>query len=148
MSVADELPALVAEYPQWRFWHGFRSDGRPGDLMAVRRRRLSDAELGAGLAMTLPMGVFGPPLAEQLARQRQIEERAAGVGPAGDAREHSLPFGVASGMMVEALREALMEYGLLRSGVRAIIFNASARFERLFDELGAPDRDDEHDLAG
>lgn len=74
---------LQTEWPGWNFW---LTDG--GTVMATRRRYLSTAEIRAGLALTLPDGVTGPPLVEQLAIQQEIEAQLAesvdAAGPAND----------------------------------------------------------------
>lgn len=66
----SRLAEFQGAWPQWRVWRT-----TAGTLMATRRRDLSDAELAAGLAMTLPAGVCGPSLPDQLAEQAAIEER-------------------------------------------------------------------------
>ena len=52
-------------------------DGSPATLMATRRRPLTQAELDAGLAYTLPMGFFGD-LRTQLAEQTERERALSG----------------------------------------------------------------------
>ena len=77
MTPKHDSERLQREFPSWRFWYGRRSDGQPGDLMATRRRVLSDAEMRAGLAHTLPMGLTVD-LYEQLLRQSAIEHDLCG----------------------------------------------------------------------
>lgn len=64
---------LSVEYPGWKIWS---TDG--GVLMASRRRALTDAEVAAGLARTLPYG--DDDLAGQLAEQARIERALSGAG--------------------------------------------------------------------
>jgi hypothetical protein len=73
------IEQIAAEFPAWRFWRGKRADGKPGELMATRRRYLTAAELAAGLAITLPMGLFGD-LRTQLAEQAELERAFAERG--------------------------------------------------------------------
>jgi hypothetical protein len=69
---------IAAQFPRWRIWRGRRDDGGPGDVMATRRRRgLTDAELAAGLADTLPMGLSND-LCAQLAEQERLERALGG----------------------------------------------------------------------
>ena len=71
------IDQIAAQFPHWHIWRGRREDGTPGDLMATRRRDLTQAELDAGLARTLPMGFFGDlrtQLAEQERRERALSE--------------------------------------------------------------------------
>jgi hypothetical protein len=72
----ETIEQFSAEFPHWRFWCSRDGDGRPEELMATRRRDLTQAELDAGLASTLPMG-HGADLREQLAEQAE-RERALG----------------------------------------------------------------------
>jgi hypothetical protein len=65
----SSVPELKNDWPAWHIWV---TDA--GTIMATRRRDLTDDELRAGLAMTLPLGVTGPPLTEQLLRQQHIED--------------------------------------------------------------------------
>jgi hypothetical protein len=69
MDQRSSVPELKSDWPAWHIWV---TDA--GSIMATRRRDLTDEELRAGLAMTLPMGVTGPPLPEQLRRQQTIED--------------------------------------------------------------------------
>ena len=69
MNPRSSVPELKSDWPAWHFWV---TDA--GSIMATRRRDLTDDELKAGLAMTLPMGVAGPPLIDQLLRQQTIED--------------------------------------------------------------------------
>jgi len=50
------LADVAAEFPAWHIWRG--RDGRGADQgwFATRRRRLTQAETGAGLAATLSAG--------------------------------------------------------------------------------------------
>lgn len=74
---------LQTEWPGWHFWLTDQNN-----VMATRRRYLTTAEIKAGLASTLPDGVTGPPLVEQLATQQEIEtqltESVDAAGPAND----------------------------------------------------------------
>ena len=74
------LAELAAEFPGWHVWRG--RDGRGADQgwFATRRRRLSAAQVAAGLAATLSAG-DAESLHGMLAQQRVIEERAAGALP-------------------------------------------------------------------
>jgi hypothetical protein len=73
------IEQITAQFPRWHVWRGRRGDGTPGDLMATRDRSdLTDAELAAGLAVTLPLGLSGD-LRAQLAEQERLE-RALGGG--------------------------------------------------------------------
>jgi len=74
------LAELAAESPGWHVWCG--RDGRGADQgwLATRRRRLSAAQIAAGLAATLSAG-DPESLHGMLAQQRVIEERAAGGLP-------------------------------------------------------------------
>jgi hypothetical protein len=68
---------LAAQYPNWNIYLTRHQDGSPAALMATRRRHLTQAELDAGLALTLPMGFFGDlrtQLAEQEQRERALRE--------------------------------------------------------------------------
>lgn len=76
-SSDDDVQEFAAEFPGWRFWRGHDCAGRPGDLMATRTRHLTDAELSAGLACTLPVGVVGD-LREQLVDQAKREAGLSG----------------------------------------------------------------------
>jgi hypothetical protein len=69
MYQRSSVSELKSDWPTWHIWV---TDA--GSIMAARRRDLTDDELRAGLAMTLPMGVAGPPLLEQLLRQQTIED--------------------------------------------------------------------------
>ena len=73
------LAELAAESPGWHVWRG--RDGRGADQgwYATRRRRLSAAQVAAGLAATLSAG-DAESLHGMLA-QRVSEERAAGRLP-------------------------------------------------------------------
>ncbi|GAA3217055.1 hypothetical protein [Actinocorallia longicatena] len=67
-----EREDLAARYPGWRFWrtrHGVELKG----LMATRRRDLSEKEIAAGLAQSLPYGLTES-LDSQLARQDRLEK--------------------------------------------------------------------------
>jgi hypothetical protein len=75
---AEEIIELSADWPGWRFWRTRGGNGRPGTVMATRRRDLTDAELYAGLAVTLPMGYDGD-LRKQLHIQ-SLREEALGRG--------------------------------------------------------------------
>ena len=76
----DESTALAADFPSWHVWQARRGDGTPGDLMATRRRDLSDEEMRRGLARTLPMG-YGTDLRTQLAEQVRLEDALGGDAP-------------------------------------------------------------------
>ena len=69
---------LEAQYPNWNIYPTRHDDGTPGVLMATRRRHLTQTELDAGLAYTLPMGYFGD-LPTHLA-ERQRRQNALGGG--------------------------------------------------------------------
>lgn len=75
----DELvEQLQRQYPAWNIWRARRDDELPGDLMATRRRSLTNDELAAGLARTLPIGFHGDlptQLAEQAATESDLDER-------------------------------------------------------------------------
>ncbi|MCD0447792.1 hypothetical protein LO762_01070 [Actinocorallia sp. API 0066] len=51
--------------------------------------------------------------------------------------ERLIPFGLAVGMMEEAMREAMVEAGYLTGSAEAVTRSASARLERLLDALDA-----------
>jgi hypothetical protein len=68
-----ERRALAAEFPEWHLWCSRGGDGEPCALMATRRRVLTDTEIHAGLARTLPMGFHGD-LRTQLAEQAERED--------------------------------------------------------------------------
>ena len=70
---------LEAQYPNWNIYVTRHPDGSPAALMATRRRHLTQAELDAGLALTLPMGFFGD-LRAQLAEQERAGTRPPGAG--------------------------------------------------------------------
>jgi len=74
------LAELAAVFPGWHVWRG--RDGRGADQgwFATRRRRLSAAQIAAGLAAMLSAG-DPESLHGMLAQQRVIEERAAGGLP-------------------------------------------------------------------
>jgi hypothetical protein len=74
------LAELAAEFPGWHVWRG--RDGRGADQgwFATWRRRLSAAQVAAGLVATLSAG-DPESLHGMLAQQRAIEERAAGAVP-------------------------------------------------------------------
>lgn len=77
MNATDEaLDKLQAAFPGWRIWRTQDASG-PGELMATRRRALSDGEVEAGLARTLPMG-HNPDLRAQLADQARREDTMGG----------------------------------------------------------------------
>jgi hypothetical protein len=75
---AEAAEQIAAEHPGWNVYATRHPDGTPAALMATRRRYLTQAELNAGLARTLPMGFFGD-LRAQLAEQEQ-RERALSEG--------------------------------------------------------------------
>lgn len=79
MTSDPDVSKLAEEFPNWRFWRGRTRTDEPGDLMATRRRDLSDHELRAGLALTLPLGVVAD-LRSQLVDQAKRED-ALGEGP-------------------------------------------------------------------
>jgi hypothetical protein len=62
---------IAEEHPSWHIWRS-RNGDQPGELMATRRRNLTDHEMNTGLAQTLPMG-YGTDLREQLAEQARRE---------------------------------------------------------------------------
>lgn len=77
-ATLPEAAEPAREFPGWRIW---RSDG--GSWMAIRRRRLTDAEMCAGCYPTvhgdLPDG--GTSLArlrQEMTEQRDIEQRVSG----------------------------------------------------------------------
>jgi hypothetical protein len=70
---AAEWRALAEEFPEWHLWCSRGGDGEPRALMATRRRMLTDTEIDAGLARTLPMGFHGD-LRTQLAEQAERED--------------------------------------------------------------------------
>jgi hypothetical protein len=73
----ETIEQFNTEFPNWRFWFSRDGGGRPDELMATRRRDLTEAELDAGLACTLPMG-RGADLRTQLAEQAERENALGG----------------------------------------------------------------------
>ena len=73
----EPLADLAADFPGWHIWRG--RDGRGADKgwYATRQRRLSAAELDAGLAATLSADDAGS-LRGRLAQQQVIEARTGG----------------------------------------------------------------------
>jgi hypothetical protein len=69
----SERRALAAQFPEWHLWCSRDVAGEPCALMATRRRVLTDVEMDAGLARTLPMGFFGD-LRKQLTEQAERED--------------------------------------------------------------------------
>ncbi|MDX6738489.1 hypothetical protein [Actinocorallia sp. A-T 12471] len=51
--------------------------------------------------------------------------------------ERMIPFGLAVGLMEEAMREAMAAAGYLRGSADSITRDASARLERLLEDLDA-----------
>ena len=76
-TTEEAMEQLAAEFPGWRFWCSQDGDS-PGELMATRRRDLTDAEVAAGLARTLPMGHNADLLRAQLAEQARLEDAMGG----------------------------------------------------------------------
>lgn len=74
---APTLAGLAVTFPGWHIWRG--RDGRGADKgwYATRRRRLTAAELGAGLAARLN-AEDAVSLQDLLALQHAIEQRIAG----------------------------------------------------------------------
>jgi len=72
-----EVSELEQQYPGWNVWRSRVGEDIPGEVHCTRRRDLTDDELRAGLAVTLPVGYTNhhhmQTLREQLARQSQIE---------------------------------------------------------------------------
>jgi DNA-binding XRE family transcriptional regulator len=50
-----------------------------------------------------------------------------------------IPSDVVQGLLQEAMREALTEYGIFKETVAFLVHDATTRLERLIDELEAPD---------
>lgn len=50
----QEVSELAQRWPDWRVWRSQLGDGEPGKVYATRRRDLTDREIRAGLARTLP----------------------------------------------------------------------------------------------
>jgi hypothetical protein len=73
----ETIDQLAQEFPDWNIWATHNEDGTPATLMATRRRDLTQAELNAGLARTLPMGFFGG-LRTQLAEQERRKNALGG----------------------------------------------------------------------
>lgn len=71
-----EVSELKRQYPGWYVWRSRVGEDAWGKIHATRRRDLTDDELRAGLAVTLPVGFTNhhmQTLRKQLARQSQIE---------------------------------------------------------------------------
>ena len=75
-STEQVIAQLTAQYPGWNVWRSNDGDG-PGELMATRRRVVTDTEMRAGLARTLPVGYHGD-LRAQLAEQAEREDALGG----------------------------------------------------------------------
>jgi hypothetical protein len=73
-SQDHELDRLKEMHPEWIFWKA-----RAGGVCATRNRDLSNAEIYAGLAMTLISMRHFADLATQLAEQDRIESSLTGA---------------------------------------------------------------------
>jgi hypothetical protein len=72
-----EVSELKRLYPGWNVWRSWVGEDIPGKVHATRRRDLTDGEMRAGLAVTLPVGYTDhhmQTLREQLAEQSRIEK--------------------------------------------------------------------------
>jgi hypothetical protein len=74
---AATLAGLAAAFPGWHIWRGRDGRGAEKGWYATRRRRLTAAELGAGLAARMN-AEDAVSLQGQLAQQQVIEQQATG----------------------------------------------------------------------
>lgn len=70
-----ELKKLALDFPGWAIWQGMRSDDRPGDYYANRRRWSADLPAEASLTV---VGASVEGLRAALVEQAELEDGGEG----------------------------------------------------------------------